>query len=53
VNQNKEFIGFDNDCEIESNICSDEATGIQESQRYEFLNNCYQSNHGFCPNVDC
>ena len=28
----EEFIGFDNDCEIESDNCSDEATCIQKIQ---------------------
>ena len=54
----EEFIRFDNDCEIESDICSGEATWIQKIQRYEsrgafssVMKQSYfeKTNHGFCP----
>ena len=54
----EEFIGFDNDCEIESDTCSNGATGIQKNQMYESrgvflsvmrLSKFEKTNHNFCP----
>jgi len=53
----KKFIGFDSDCEIESDTCSKEATCIQKNQMYESrgsfssvmkLIKFVKTIHGFC-----
>ena len=33
----EEFIGFDHDCEIESDTCSDETSSIPKNQRYDSI----------------